>query len=222
MDALRKTTLALCILASLAAVHQAHAEWGIGPLGGANLANAEVDGHSTSSVTGWALGARLEMGMMPILSLMFDPMLVQSGAQFDNSGAPVDGRGKFVAMEVPMLLNAKVKLMNVGVYGFMGPDLVINTDAGGNVSRQNDLGQGDLAPVGLAGQVGAGVAMGVAPFIDVTADARYSHGFTDLLDGAKGDVEHWKSRDVRLNLGVLLHTDHWRNLRTGGSAYQSR
>jgi hypothetical protein len=179
-----------------------------------------VDGHNSQSITGWALGARLEMGVMPILSLMLDPMLVQSGARFDASGSQVDGRGKFVAMEVPLLLNAKVKLMNVGVYGFLGPDLVINTDAGGNVSRQNDFGQGDLEPVGLAGQIGAGVAMGVARYIDVTADARYSHGFTDLLSGGKGDLEHWRSRDVRLNLGVLLHAPHFRDM-AGGNAYQS-
>jgi hypothetical protein len=220
MYTLKKATLSVCLLIGLMAVNPAEAAWGIGPLGGANIANAEVEGHDSRYITGWALGARMEMGMAPILSLMLDPMLVQSGAEFDASGNAVPGRGKFVFMELPVLLRAKVSMMNLGVYGFLGPDLVVNTDADGNVSESGDLNQSDLAPLGLAGQVGAGIAMGVAPFIDVTADARYSHGFTDLLDGAKGDVEHWRNRDVRLNLGVLLHAPRLKGLVRGGNAYQ--
>jgi hypothetical protein len=226
MDTMKKALLAPCLLVCALAV-SARADWGIGPLGGANVANASVDGHSTQSVTGWAVGARLEMGMAPILSLMLDPMLVQSGARFDASASRGDGQGRFVQMEVPVLLNAKVTLFNLGVYGFLGPDLVVNTDAGSNLSATEDVDKTEVAPVGFAGQIGAGVSMGVAPFIDVTADARYSHGFTDLLSGARGDVENWRTRDVRLNLGVLLHTPRLGGLvgrgnPNAGSAYRSR
>jgi hypothetical protein len=216
-------SFAVCAIA----LKPARAEWGIGPLGGANVSNAAVDGHSTKSVTGWAVGARLEMGMAPILSLMFDPMLVRTGARFDATDGSGDGMGRFTSMEIPMLLNAKVRLLNLGVYGFLGPDLVINTDAGSNHSEQNDVENSDVNPVAFAGQIGAGVSMGVALFIDVTADARYSHGFTDLVGGAKGDVDNWRTRDVRLNLGVLLHAPKLKGLvSTGkaapGNAYRSR
>ncbi len=209
------------------AVKPAMAEWGIGPLGGANVSNAAVDGHSTKSVTGWAVGARLEMGMAPILSLMLDPMLVQTGARFDVTDGSGDGMGRFTSMEIPMLLSAKVRLLNLGVYGFLGPDLVFNTDAGSNHSEENDLESSAMNPVAFSGQIGAGVSMGVAPSIDITADARYSHGFTDLVDGAKGDVDNWRTRDVRLNLGVLLHTAKLRGLvsterAAPGNAYRSR
>lgn len=209
------------------AVKPAMAEWGIGPLGGANLSNAAVDGHSTKSVTGWAVGARLEMGMAPIFSLMFDPMVVRTGARFDITDGSGDGMGRFTSVEIPMLLNAKVRLFNLGVYGFIGPDLVFNTDAGSNHSEANDLESSAVNPVAFAGQVGAGVSMGVAPSIDITADARYSHGLTDLVDGAKGDVDNWRTRDVRLNLGVLLHTAKLRGLVSTdhsdpGNAYRTR
>jgi hypothetical protein len=216
----------MLVFALALSLRPAMAEWGIGPLGGANVSNAAVDGHSTKSVTGWAVGARLEMGMAPILSLMFDPMLVQTGARFDATDGSGDGMGRFTSMEIPMLLNAKVRLFNIGVYGFVGPDLVFNTDAGSNHSEQNDLESSAVNPVAFAGQVGAGVSMGVAPSIDITADARYSHGFTDLVDGAKGDVDNWRTRDVRLNLGVLLHTAKLKGLVSterpaSGSAYRS-
>ena len=182
------------------------------------MSHPDIDGRQTSNVTGWDVGARLQMGMAPILSLMFDPMLVQSRAEFDE--ASVRGRGDVISMDIPMLLNARLSLLNLGIYGFLGPDLVFNTDAKGNVESQDDLNKDDLTPMVLAGQVGAGLAMGVAPFIEITADARYTHGFTNMLDGAKGDIENWRTRDVRLNLGVLLHTPRMGALFRPGNAFR--
>ena len=210
--------LVLSVLA-FPALRSAHAGWALGPLGGANISNADIEGREAKAVTGWDVGARLQMGVAPILSIMFDPMLVQSRTDFDAS--TTEGRGDFVSLDVPMLLNARVSLLNLGVYGFIGPDLMFTTAASGNLESQDDLDNDDVNPMVLAGQVGAGVAVGVAPFIDLTADARYTHGFTDLIEGAKGDVEHWRTRDVRLNLGVLLHTPRMGALFRPGNAFRS-
>jgi hypothetical protein len=211
----------LCLFLAWAA-RPAAAAWALGPLGGANLSRDDVSGHAeANSVTGWDIGARLQMGMAPILSLMLDPMLVQSRTEFQSSNPALQGRGDFVSLDVPVLLNARLDFMNLGFYGFLGPDLVFTTDGDGNIQAQDDISRDDLSPLVLAGQVGAGLAMGVAPFIDVTADARYTHGFNDLIDGARGDIEHWRTRDVRLNLGVLLHTPHMGSLFRPGNAFQN-
>jgi hypothetical protein len=209
--------LMLSVLAFPAA-RAAHATWALGPLGGANISNADIDGREARSVTSWDVGARLQMGVAPILSIMFDPMLVQSRTDFDAS--TVEGRGDFVSLDVPALLNARISLLNLGVYGFIGPDFVFITGARGNLESENDLSQEDVNPMVLAGQVGAGLAVGVAPFIDLTADARYTHGFTDLIEGARGDIAHWRNQDVRLNLGVLLHTPRMGALFRPGNAFQ--
>ncbi len=211
--------LMLSVLAS-PTVRSAHAGWALGPLGGANISNADIDGRQAKAVTSWDVGARLQMGVAPILSIMFDPMLVQSRTDFDAS--TVDGRGDFVSLDVPALLNARINLLKLGVYGFIGPDFVFVTGARGNLETQDDLNKDDVNPMVLAGQVGAGLAVGVAPFIDLTADARYTHGFTDLIDGARGDIEHWRSRDVRLNLGILLHTPRMGALFRPGNAFQGQ
>jgi hypothetical protein len=187
---------------ALPSVRTAHAAWALGPLGGANISNADIDGREARSVTSWDVGARLQMGVAPILSIMFDPMLVQSRTDFDAS--TVEGRGDFVSLDVPALLNARINLLNLGIYGFIGPDFVFVTGARGNLESQDDL------------------AVGVAPFIDLTADARYTHGFTDLIDGARGDIEHWRNQDVRLNLGVLLHTPRMGALFRPGNAFQGQ
>lgn len=206
MHALSKATVSLCILAGSLAVRPAAAAWSLGPLGGANFSNADVDGRESHHVTGWAFGARLEMGAMPFLSLMLDPMLVQSGAEFDANGTALPGRGDFVSLEIPLLLTARLQFAQIGIYGFLGPNLVLNTDAEGSFAEPDDLDREDISAAGLSGQIGAGIALGVAPAIEVTADARYNHGFTDVLEEAKADIRNWRTRDVRLTLGVLLHS----------------
>lgn len=217
-----KTALIPLFIFLAAAARPASAEWALGPLGGANLSQSE-DGHMDArTLTGWAVGARLQMGMMPFLSLMFDPMLVQTPAQFESAAPTADGRGDFVFLEVPVLLNARVDFYNLGMFAFIGPNLQLNTDARGSVQSQRDLDREDMNPAGLAGQVGAGLAFGVAPFIDLTADARYSHGFTNLLAGAQGDLETWRTRDVRINMGVLLHTPRMGALFRPGNAFRSQ
>jgi len=195
----KKIAVSILLLSVTVAI-PARADWGIGPLVGMNLANPDVEDHEIKTVTGWAFGARIESGMLPFLSLMLDPMLVKTGAEFDASATEPSGEGEFTSLEIPVLLKAKLQLLNVGVYGFLGPDIFFNTDASGRVSSS------DASSMGLAGQVGAGALLAVAPLIHLTLDARYSHGFTDLLDGAKGDVKHWRTRDVRLTLGLLFHS----------------
>jgi hypothetical protein len=219
---LAKSALLCLSVLAFPTVRSAHAAWALGPLGGANISNADVDGRDARSVTSWDLGARLQMGVAPILSIMFDPMLVQSRTDFNATTGTFEGRGDFVSLDVPALLNARLTLLNLGVYGFIGPDFIFTTDANGNLQTEGDLSRNDVNPMVLAGQVGAGVAVGVAPFIDLTADARYTHGFTDLLQGAKGDIHNWRNQDVRLNLGVLLHTPHMGALFGSGSAFRNQ
>jgi len=219
---LAKSALLCLSVLAFPYVRSAHAVWCLGPLGGANISNADVDGHDAKSVTSWDLGARLQMGVAPILSIMFDPMLVQSRTDFNAATGTFEGRGDFVSLDVPTLLNARLTLLNLGVYGFIGPDFIFTTDATGNLQSQGDLTRDDVNPVVLAGQVGAGLAVGVAPFIDLTADARYTHGFTNLLEGARGDIRNWRNQDVRLNLGVLLHTPHMGALFGSGSAFRAQ
>ena len=206
MHVIKKAAIAMCLLGGSLAVQPAEAAWGIGPLGGANFSDADIGGGDTRSVTGWAFGARLEMGTMPFLSVMLDPMLVQSGAEFDASATEVSGKGEFVFLEIPLLLTARLNLAQIGFYGFLGPNLVLTTDAGGSFTEPDDLDRDDVSTLGLAGQIGGGLTLGVAPTIEISADARYSHGFTDMLDEARDDIRNWRSREVRLTLGVLLHT----------------
>lgn len=211
------SAMPMLVVLALTGARPARAAWGVGPLAGANFSFDDIDGRDVSTVTSWNLGARLQLGLAPVFSLMFDPMLVKSRTDF--GGTLVPGRGDIITVEIPALLNARLNLANLGLYAFIGPDLVFPTDASGNVEALHDLRTGDLNTVVWAGQVGAGLAVGLVPMIDLTADARYTHGFSDLLDGAKGDIKHWRTRDVRLDVGILLHTPGMGSLYGPGGGY---
>ena len=195
------------------------AAWGLGPLGGANLSSSENGDMDARTLTGWAVGARLQMGMAPFLSLMFNPMLVQT-PHFESASPAVDGRGDFVFLEVPVLLNARVDIFNLGLFGFIGPNVQINTDANGNVQplRPHPGGYG-LSASRARWEPDWPLAW---PPASISPDARYSHGLTNLLSGAKGDLETWRTRDVRLNVGVLLHTPRMGALFRPGNAFKSQ
>jgi hypothetical protein len=179
--------------------------WGIGLLGGVNLSNADVGGQSGRGITGGAYGARLEMGINPLFALSLDPMLVKHAVEFTSASDGFKGRGQFQFLEVPLFLKLRLGLAGIGVDAFAGPDLLFLTDVSGHFSADHELTTSDFRSVGIAGDAGLGLTFDVAPFIQVSTDARYSHGLTDIMDHGVGEVKTWKTRDVRLVLGVILH-----------------
>jgi hypothetical protein len=181
--------------------------WGFGPLAGVNLSNADLEGPDDRGIVGWALGGRLELGVNRLLSVNTDPMLIRHGAEFDPSpdAGNFEARGQFYMVEIPMFLKARASLFNLGVHAFAGPSASFLWDASGQLDQEHSLNGTDASMVGLSGDIGVGSSFEVAPRLEVTADARYSHGFTDLLEQGVGEVGAWRTRDLRLVLGVILH-----------------
>jgi hypothetical protein len=179
--------------------------WGYGPLAGLNVSGADLGGPEDRGIAGWAIGGRVQLDVNRRLSLAADPMFIRSGAEFDPADESFEARGQFYRLELPMLLKARGALYNVGVYAFAGPSATFLWDASGQLEAGHHLDGGDARWGGVSGDIGLGSSFAVASRIEVTADARYSHAFTDLLDGGVGEVDSWRSRDVRLMLGVLVH-----------------
>lgn len=179
--------------------------WGYGPLGGVNFSGADLGGPDDRGIMGWAFGGRVEMDVNRTLSLATDPMFVRSGAEFDPADEGFEARGQFYVMEVPLLFKARTSISNVGLYAFAGPSASLIWGASGQLDDGQAIDAADTNWGGVNGDIGLGSSFTVAPRIDVIADARYSHSFTDLLDGGVGEVGSWRPRDLRLVLGVLLH-----------------
>ena len=207
----RKPIFALLLTAVLALLAPASnaLDFGAGPIGGVNLGNAEVDDHDeTDARTGVAAGARAEFGVTAPFSLLVEAMYVQKGARFDVSAGPfgdIHAEGDLDYLEIPVLAKAKFGSGDAHAYVFAGPSMDINLKTEGTFGSFSDTFKDESAALVFSGQAGAGAAFKVAPFVYLTGDARYVMSFSDALDKPVGDIDEWKSRDIRFLAGVLIH-----------------
>jgi hypothetical protein len=189
---------------ALAPVRASALSFGVGPIGGMNFGNASVSNHdNTNGRQGLALGLRSEFGVTSPYSLLVEGMYVQKGARFDVLG--VTTRGDFDYIEIPVLLKAKFGAMKAHAFVFAGPSLGINVNATGKYASFSDTFKDQSQSVVFSGDIGGGAAFQVAQYVYVSGDVRYSHGFTNALKNSIGDIDDWKSRDIRAMLGLLFH-----------------
>jgi hypothetical protein len=198
---------ALILLAVPMAAHSL--SLGVGPIGGINFGNAAVDNHDETDMrTGLALGGRAEFGVTSPYSLLVEAMYVQKGARFDVSAGPfgsIRAQGDLDYLEIPLLIKAKFGKQGAHAYLFAGPSMGINLNTEGKFGSLSDTFKDEAASLTFSGDIGLGAAFRVQRYVYLTADVRYSHGFSDALDESVGDIDSWKSRDVRALAGVLIH-----------------
>jgi hypothetical protein len=179
--------------------------FGLGPLGGMNFGDANIDGHDKTTMRkGFAAGLRTEFGVTSPISLMIEPTYVQKGADFEYAGG-INASGELDYIEIPALIKAKFGAQKANAYAFAGPSLDINTSAKGSISTFSDTFEKQAANIVFSGQVGGGAEFQIAPYVYLAADIRYVYAFTDALEDNVGDISSWKSRDIRLTGGVLFH-----------------
>ena len=177
---------------------------GIGPKGGMNFGDAAVDSHDeTESRQGLAVGGQIEFGAASTISLQVEPMYVQKGARFDVLGATT--RGDFDYLEIPVLIKAKLGPANAHLYTFAGPSIGINLNTEGSIGDLEGNFEDEAASTVFSGDIGIGGEFQLADRIMLSADIRYSHGFTSALDESVGDIDDWYSRDIRLMAGLSFN-----------------
>lgn len=182
---------------------------GVGPIGGLNLGNAEVEDYDDiDNRMGVAAGLRLELGVTSPYSLLLEPTYIQKGARFQGDGvlADTDMEGDFDYLEIPLLLKAKFGAIKSHAYVFAGPSLGINLSAEGEMGVFGGVDVDvEPAPIVFSAEGGVGGAFQIAQYVFLSGDVRYSYGFTNALDEDAGDIESWNNRDIRFMLGVLFH-----------------
>ncbi len=182
---------------------------GIGPIGGMNFGDAVVKNHDKTDMrNGLALGGRAELGVTSPYSLMIEGVYVQKGARFDVSAAPfgsIRATGDLDYLEIPLLLKAKFGAIGAHAYAFAGPSLGINLNAKGEFGSLSDTFKDDAETVVFSGDIGIGAGFRIAQYVFLTSDVRYQYAFTDALKKSVGDIDSWKSRDIRAMVGLLIH-----------------
>jgi hypothetical protein len=178
--------------------------FGVGPIGGMNFGNADVDDQDETEMrNGLALGLRAEFGVTSPYSLLVEPAYVQKGARFEYAG--IDSEGDFDYIEIPLLLKAKFGAMKTHAFAFAGPSIGILTSTDGKLGSLDVDFEDQAASVVFSGDVGGGAAFQVSEFVYLSADVRYSHGFSNALEDPVATIDEWMSRDIRATLGLLFH-----------------
>ncbi len=200
--------LALGIL-MLPKIGSANMSMGLGVKGGVNFANATIkDGIgkkvNTNSLTGFSLGGLIELGVNTPFSLLLEPTYVKNGATF----ADFSGKGEFTYFQIPVLLKAKFGTPDIYFFLFAGPNFGFNLSAEGTASAgiftATWNAKDDIDNMDIMGDVGAGLSFSIAPHIHASADARYSHGFTNIINKNSKALDNWMSRDIKLMAGLTF------------------
>lgn len=210
MLSIRKPLAALLPVALLAAPAAVRAlPFGVGPVLGIESADASIDEHDkTDGRTGLAAGLRAEIGISDPWSLRIEPQYVQKGSRFEAFGE--DAKGELDYLEIPVLAKFEIweiRNMFAHFYAYAGPSLGINLKAEGRLVNFTDFPSDykkQAAKLAFSGDIGLGAAYEARHRILLDADIRYSHGFTDALDKEVGDIGSWRSRDVRLLVGLIF------------------
>lgn len=203
MISIRTAFVALAALAALQLPSHG-LSMGVGPKAGVNLGGADVDDvENQERRIGLAGGVMAEFGVTSPYSLVLEALYLQRGARFDILG--IEAEGDLDYFEIPALLKAKFGKTSGHAYVFAGPSFGFRIGSEGRYVGFEDGFEDQVASFALSGDIGAGGAFQVSKYVYLSADARYTHGFTDALEDPIGEIDSWHARDIRLMAGLLFH-----------------
>ncbi len=181
-------------------------EWGMGPIGGINFANADITEGEAEGHLGWAAGLSAEFGFGKPISLAIQPMYVTRGSDFTITPDEVEitGRPRLTYLSLPVLF--KLKFGNPDAFGFVfaGPNFAYNLTVEADFDEVTEDFESALAPLDMGVDVGAGFSFRVAPTVLLGLDARYTHGFIDLLEDEVPGLGGIQTRDIKILASLVF------------------
>ncbi len=194
------------LMALLLATGLGMADWGLGPIGGINFSDADIDDGETEVFLGWVAGLTAEFGFGNPISLAFQPMYVTRGTDWTitTDDVETEARPRLTYLSLPVLL--KLKFGNPDAYGYVfgGPNLAYNLTVDADFDELTDDFESAVAPLDVGVEVGAGISFRVAPSVFLGLDGRYTYGFMDVLEDPVGDVEGFQTRDFKVLASLVF------------------
>lgn len=176
-------------------------------------------------------GAVAEIELSEMFSVLAEPRYVQKGPSIEASISLPDTlfgsdfsfdfttRMKLVYLEVPLSLKATFGSGSLKPYIFAGTNFAMLLSADGEIevfgfSEKMDIKKG-IEDFEVGANLGAGVHYQIAAGTILTADVRYTHGLSKVnkqgvnepQDGEDVVIitgDNWKSRDIKLAIGLLF------------------
>jgi opacity protein-like surface antigen len=219
---------ALLVLASIPS--HAQLQFSVGPKVGLNFGTVSYDPDVTnkSGRTAMLFGAQLELLFSSMFAVQIEPSYAMKGNKFegpitltDQNGTPIGQATVSITrgmneIQIPILFKAKFLQGTVRPYAMAGPNLGIVASANDNFTISNipqgvQLNQttGDIdqksntSGMDFGFDFGGGAEFRIAKAIGLTADVRYSLGFSNLIKNPAGNASA-KTRGFQLLFGALF------------------
>ena len=195
MRNVRKFLTAMAVAAVLLPGSLAAQDVLIGVKGGINSANVSLDPDvlDTSSRTGFVGGLFAEFGISELFAIR--PEALYSSKGFEAMAEDQSAELELAYIEIPVLLVARFGSSSVRPVVFAGPVIGFESSCEASESEfDEDVACSDLddpidtKSTDFGAAFGAGVEIDLGGFF-LLGDARYSFGFTNLLDSAIDGVE---------------------------------
>jgi hypothetical protein len=173
----------------------------IGAHGGVNVAS--TDGGSSSAKP--VAGASIDVTLFGELAFRVEAEYAESGIHVDSGGSGTGAATDYSLgyLALPLNLRYDISRGSVPMYLFAGTTLgalLFATQSQGQTST--DV-KGQLRPIDVSFDLGAGIGYRISPNLAVLCDVRFSYG---LLDDVKQDavlaIDSWQQRAVKVVLGV--------------------
>jgi outer membrane protein W len=184
---------------------------GIGVKGGLNLASAVTDVVSIGLSYRPTIGGVVDIGLNRVVSFQIEPRYIQKGGEFklkiegrigdDEFRETISATWKFDYFEIPLSLNAKLLEGDITPYLFAGPVFSLLISAKVESEGKTEDVKDEIESIEFSLDFGGGFAFRIATDVYLTADVRYSLGLTNIAK----DESSWRSRDIRLLLGLLFN-----------------
>lgn len=190
----------------------------VGIIGGINLSTLSGEDETGESIdfksrTGFGIGGILDLTLGQSVSLVFQPMYLQKGADFSEEGDDIFDEVKLIFkttyLEVPALFRITLGSGTTKVYFLGGPSVGINLSSDLEVtafglSVEADIGE-LTESIDLGLQFGGGLSL---PLGNNTlfVEAKYALGITDILkDGTFNLVdEEVEFEGIMKTRGILI------------------
>ncbi|RCH56783.1 PorT family protein [Mucilaginibacter hurinus] len=176
--------LLLCVALLTAGVFSAKAQFTVGAKAGLAFSKINADDVSSSSVTGYQVGAFARVGS----NWFVQPELYlgSSGGKIEADNNTFNGKVKFTTLNVPLLLGKSFGNEDFNVHVVGGPIYSFILDDSKSFGGNLESGFDNYKSSALGYQVGAGVDVG-----KITVGLRYEGGLTKISDSFDQKQNLW-------------------------------
>jgi opacity protein-like surface antigen len=222
--------LLACFVTGFSASASAQVKLSIGPKVGLNFGTISYDPDVTnkSGRTAAMFGAQVEILFANMFGIQIEPNYAMKGNKFegqatitDQNGVPIGNATISVTravneIQIPILFKAKFLQGPVRPYTLLGPNIGIVSSAKDNftisnipqgVQLQQTSGETDqsasTSSLDFGFDIGGGAEFSLGGKVGLTADIRYSLGFSNLLKNPAGNASA-KSRGFQIQFGALF------------------